>query len=213
MSHQCISAFSALMPLTVSCFSKIQIGFTFLVLADLDSPGKGPLNGCVCVCVILRSKCQILTLTLWLRLGGGDGEQHRYSYWYDYTFLLCLFMFQWTGGPCPFYIFNASPMNSSSDCMAASQWTSAAAAGSAASSHQILWIALLTVHPKMSVAIGYVNFSFEAGVASENKTQLQVAAVLPSANVSRCQLRFRSLVAIAAACQWWPIDLQDMTSY
>jgi len=35
-----------LMPLslTVSCFSKIQIGFTFLVLAYLDSPGKGPLN-------------------------------------------------------------------------------------------------------------------------------------------------------------------------
>ena len=39
------------LPLTVSCFSKIQIGFTFLVLAHLDSPGKGPLNVCVCVCV------------------------------------------------------------------------------------------------------------------------------------------------------------------
>ena len=41
-----------LMPLQliVSCFSKIQIGFTFLVPAHLDSPGKGPLNGCVCVC-------------------------------------------------------------------------------------------------------------------------------------------------------------------
>ena len=36
------------LPLTVSCFSKIQIGFTFLVLAHLGSPGKGPLNGCVC---------------------------------------------------------------------------------------------------------------------------------------------------------------------
>ena len=34
------------LPLTVSCFSKIQIGFTFLVLAYLSSPGKGPLNGC-----------------------------------------------------------------------------------------------------------------------------------------------------------------------
>jgi len=33
-----------LMPLTVSCFSKIQTGFTFLVV-----PEKGPLNGCVCV--------------------------------------------------------------------------------------------------------------------------------------------------------------------
>jgi len=38
------------LPLTVSCFSKIQIGFTFLLLADLGSPRKGPLNGCVCVC-------------------------------------------------------------------------------------------------------------------------------------------------------------------
>jgi len=35
------------LPLTLSCFSKIQIGFTFLVLAHLGSPGKGPLNGCV----------------------------------------------------------------------------------------------------------------------------------------------------------------------
>jgi len=40
-----------LMPLrlTVSCSSKIQIGFTFLVPAQLGIPGKGPLNGCVCV--------------------------------------------------------------------------------------------------------------------------------------------------------------------
>ena len=37
------------LPLTVSCFSEIQIGFTFLVLAHPDSPEKGPLNGCVCI--------------------------------------------------------------------------------------------------------------------------------------------------------------------
>ena len=37
------------LPLTVSCCSKIQTGFIFLVLAHLGSPGKGPLNGCVCV--------------------------------------------------------------------------------------------------------------------------------------------------------------------
>ena len=37
------------LPLTVSCFSKIQIGFTSLVLAHLGSPDKGPLNRCVCV--------------------------------------------------------------------------------------------------------------------------------------------------------------------
>jgi len=41
------------LPLTFSCFSKIQIGFTFLVLAHLGSPGKGPLNGCVCVCLLV----------------------------------------------------------------------------------------------------------------------------------------------------------------
>jgi len=35
------------LPLTVSCFSKIQIGFTFLVPAHLGSPRKGPLNGCI----------------------------------------------------------------------------------------------------------------------------------------------------------------------
>jgi len=36
------------LPLTVSCFSKIQIGFTFLVLAHLDSPGKRAVKR-VCV--------------------------------------------------------------------------------------------------------------------------------------------------------------------
>ena len=42
------------LPLIVSCFSKIQIGFTFLVPAHLGSPGKGPLNGCMCVCIIIK---------------------------------------------------------------------------------------------------------------------------------------------------------------
>ena len=39
------------LPLTVSCFSNIQVGFTFLVPAHLGSPvpEKGPLNGFVCV--------------------------------------------------------------------------------------------------------------------------------------------------------------------
>ena len=47
-------------PLTVSCFSKIQIGFTFLVLAYPGSPGKRAIkrvffhNGTVSVC---RSVC------------------------------------------------------------------------------------------------------------------------------------------------------------
>jgi len=37
-----------LLPLTVSCFSKIQIGFTFLVLAHLGSHGKRCVHACVC---------------------------------------------------------------------------------------------------------------------------------------------------------------------
>ena len=44
------------LPLTVSCFSKIQIGFTFLVLADPGSPGKRAVKWvCVCVCVCVRA--------------------------------------------------------------------------------------------------------------------------------------------------------------
>ena len=41
------------LPLTVSCFSKIQIGFTFLVPAYPGSPGKRAVKRvCVCVCVM-----------------------------------------------------------------------------------------------------------------------------------------------------------------
>jgi len=39
------------LPLTVSCFSKIQIGFTFLVPAHLGSPEKKAVKR-VCVCVL-----------------------------------------------------------------------------------------------------------------------------------------------------------------
>ena len=38
-------------PLTVSCFSKIQIGFTFLVLAHPGSPGQRAVKR---VCVYLE---------------------------------------------------------------------------------------------------------------------------------------------------------------
>jgi len=38
------------LPLTVSCFNKIQIGYTFLVPAHLGSPGKRAVKR-VCVCV------------------------------------------------------------------------------------------------------------------------------------------------------------------
>jgi len=38
------------LPLTISCFSKTQIGFTFLVPAQLGSPEKRAVKR-VCVCV------------------------------------------------------------------------------------------------------------------------------------------------------------------
>jgi len=52
------------LPLTVSCFSKIQTGFTFLVLAHLGSPGIGPLNGCVCV-LVLSVWSEVLIICIW----------------------------------------------------------------------------------------------------------------------------------------------------
>ena len=39
------------LPLTVSCFSKIQIGFVFWYRLTQVVLEKGPLNGFVCVCV------------------------------------------------------------------------------------------------------------------------------------------------------------------
>ena len=45
-------------PLTVSRFSKIQIGFTFLIPAYLGSPGQRAVKRvCVCVCVCV-GECQ-----------------------------------------------------------------------------------------------------------------------------------------------------------
>jgi len=60
------------LPLTVSCFSKIQIGFTFLVPAHPGSPGhravkRACVRACVCAggCVsVLFSKCLVLFMLL-----------------------------------------------------------------------------------------------------------------------------------------------------
>ena len=54
------------LPLTVSCFSKIQIGFTILVSAHLNSPGQRAVKR-VCVCFmgyISALTCYILLLLL-----------------------------------------------------------------------------------------------------------------------------------------------------
>ena len=48
------------LPLTVSCFSKIQIGFAFLVPAHLCSPGKMAVKSlCVCVCVCVCARVHV----------------------------------------------------------------------------------------------------------------------------------------------------------
>ena len=42
------------LPLTISCFSRIQIVFAFLVLAHMGNPGQSQraiIRVCVCVCV------------------------------------------------------------------------------------------------------------------------------------------------------------------
>jgi len=52
------------LPLAVSCFSKIQIGFTFLVLAHPGSPGKRAVKlVCVCVCVTFVGESPPVTAT------------------------------------------------------------------------------------------------------------------------------------------------------
>ena len=50
------------LPRTVSSFSKIQIGFTFLVPAHPGSPGKWAVKQvCVCVCAFLSKFLRIHT--------------------------------------------------------------------------------------------------------------------------------------------------------
>ena len=57
------------LPLTVTCFSKIQTGFAFLVPAYLGSPGKRAVKR-VCVCVRVCRNQRFLRLLV-LSLGGG----------------------------------------------------------------------------------------------------------------------------------------------
>ena len=53
------------LPLTVSCFSKIQIGFAFLVPAHPGSPGQRAVKRmCVCVCVHESAQWHLLATTV-----------------------------------------------------------------------------------------------------------------------------------------------------
>jgi len=46
--------------LTVSCFSKIQIGFTFLIPAHLGSPGQNPESRKIVVVVVTETAMLLL---------------------------------------------------------------------------------------------------------------------------------------------------------
>jgi len=90
------------LPLTVSCSCKIQIGFTFLVLAHLGSPGQRVIKRvCVCVCACVRAcvraysfyckqsgACCVLKPTWPSTLGGMEMEMEVLSLMHSGSWLL-----------------------------------------------------------------------------------------------------------------------------
>ena len=68
------------LPLTVSCFSEIQIGFAFLVPAHPGSPGQRAVKRvCVCVCVsnVRGNEGKCPTFPIHGRQRTGRGPQRR----------------------------------------------------------------------------------------------------------------------------------------
>ena len=59
-------------PLTVCCFSKIQIGYTFLVPAHLGSPGKRAVKR-MCVCCLFLMRSVVVSQACCRQAGGSDG--------------------------------------------------------------------------------------------------------------------------------------------
>ena len=51
------------LPLTVSCFSKIQFGFAFVVPAHPGSPGKRAVKR-VCVCVFIHNFIVVIIIVI-----------------------------------------------------------------------------------------------------------------------------------------------------
>ena len=74
------------LPLTISCFSKIQIGFTFVVPTHLGSPGQGAVKR-VSVCVFQyeiahKEHTHILRPFVWDYLGEPVPERSNQSGFY-----------------------------------------------------------------------------------------------------------------------------------
>jgi len=63
------------LPLTVSCSSKIQIGFTFLVTADLGTSGKRAVKRVCVVYLIYNSQC-LKSLPQKFKYGFTAGNEH-----------------------------------------------------------------------------------------------------------------------------------------
>ena len=67
------------LPLTVSCFSKIQIGFTFLVPAHPGSPGQGTIKRVhmwVCVIIVCTDYGEPVLVIPWVVLQELDFFKH-----------------------------------------------------------------------------------------------------------------------------------------
>ena len=66
------------LPLTFSCFSKIQIGLPFWYRLTRVVPDKGPLNECVCVCVFLATSH---FLHRWIDVTGFINRLYSRNFW------------------------------------------------------------------------------------------------------------------------------------
>ena len=69
------------LPLTVSCSSKIQIGFTFLVPAHPGSPGKRAVKWCVCVLHLLSRR----RISVFGHVARLDNDTHRQTWLFSST--------------------------------------------------------------------------------------------------------------------------------
>ena len=77
------------LPLTASCFSKIQIGFTFLVPAHLGSPGKRAVKR-VCVCVYGNYQYAMLTYNSVMYNPRNQRSNLALVFWCLFCVILCL---------------------------------------------------------------------------------------------------------------------------